>query len=131
MTPPVANQLQHAVRERDLTSEHLLRTGGSGIEPLPPTQFHVHQNAAPYLPSLPALQRNSITDQNRIAHDHWLATTVHSLAVATIYGHAFAPPSQRDWPHLHASRATPSPMEPDENFEERGRARLPFERRER
>ena len=79
----MGNLLQAAVLDRDLHSEALLRTRGTRIEPLPPSQFHAHQDRVPYEPSLPALQRTTLTDQHHIAHARWLATTVHSLAAAT------------------------------------------------
>ena len=110
---PMANLMQHAITERNLISENLLRVGDTGIEPLPPPQIYAHQNMAPDLPLLPASQRDNALAP--FAHDHWLATAVHSLAAATaalaqsIYAHAFASPTRRNRPQ----RVTPPPVEPD------------------
>ena len=79
----MGNLLQAAVLDRALNSEALLRARGIRIAPLPPSQFHAHQDMVPYEPSLPPLERTSLTDQHHLAHARWLATTVHSFAAAT------------------------------------------------
>ena len=125
----IGSVLQTAIRDRDCHSESLLLTKVTQVKPLPPPQFHAHQERAPYQAPLPALQRADDPENRHLVQARWLATTVHTLAAATaacaqtIYirhelaHYRFPGPPQEPAPRgvgpAGDIQATPSPAEPE------------------